>query len=119
MSEADDLWPVVEKATGKVIGHCGLLQKEVDGQQEVELVYVFARASWGRGYATEAAMALRDHAFGQLGLQRLISLIEPENAVSERVAIKVGMRLEKEVVRPGGRTMRVYAIHFGSSQQQA
>ena len=106
-----DLWPVVEKSTGDVIGDCGLLEKEVDGQQEIELVYVFARHVWGKGYATEIASAIRDHAFQQRGLNRLISLIDPENAASARVAAKVGMRLEKETVRPGGKVMDVYALH--------
>ena len=85
-----DLWPVEEKASGDVIGHCGLLDKEVDGRREIELVYVLAKAAWGSGYATEIASALRDHAFCELGLDRLISLIEPENAASERVAEHVG-----------------------------
>jgi RimJ/RimL family protein N-acetyltransferase len=38
-----------------------------------------------------------------------VALIEPGNAASERVAVKVGMSLEKDVLRPGGRTMRLYA----------
>ena len=45
-----------------------------------------------------------------LGLDRLVSLIEPGNAASERVARKVGMALERETVRPGGKVMRVYAV---------
>lgn len=105
-----DLWPVVEKATSRVIGHCGLIDKEVDGRQEVELVYVFETAAWGKGYATEAASRIRDHAFETLGLDRIISLIDPDNSASERVAVKVGMQFEKETRRPGGRVMRVYAI---------
>lgn len=40
-----DLWPVVEKDTGQVVGHCGILDKEVDGREEHELVYVFLRRS--------------------------------------------------------------------------
>jgi len=109
-AEIYDLWPLIEKASGTVIGHCGLLDKTVDGCQEIELVYVIEKDSWGQGYATEIARALRDHAFMALGLTRLISLIEPRNAASERVAQKVGMRLEKEIVRPGGEPRRVYAI---------
>ncbi|MBU0596221.1 GNAT family N-acetyltransferase [Candidatus Bipolaricaulota bacterium] len=105
-----DLWPVIEKSSGTVIGHCGLTDKEVDGREEIELVYVLAKRAWGKGYATEIAHALRDHAFGPMGLSRLISLIEPENAASERVAAKVGMTMEKEVVRPGGALRRVYTI---------
>jgi ribosomal-protein-alanine N-acetyltransferase len=105
-----DLWPVVEKSSGRVVGDCGLVNKEVDGQNEVELIYVLERDSWGKGYATEAASAIMRYAFVELGLPRLICLIDPENVASERVAIKLGMTLEKETVRPGGRVMRVYAI---------
>jgi RimJ/RimL family protein N-acetyltransferase len=55
------------------------------------------------------ARALVEDAFQRQGLTRLVALIEPGNAASERVAVKVGMALEKEVVRPGGRVMRLYA----------
>ena len=110
LAETYDLWPLIEKKGGIVIGHCGLLDKTVDGREEIELVYVIEKNSWGQGYATEIARALRDHAFAALRLTRLISLIEPENAASEHVAQKVGMCLEKEIVRPGGETRRVYAI---------
>ncbi len=110
-----NLWPVVERAGGTVVGHCGILDKEVDGQTEYELIYVFAQASWGKDYATEIGLALREHAFSVLGLTRLISLIEPENAASRRVAEKVGMRHQGDTVRPGGRTMCVYAVERGSS----
>ncbi|MBW3571974.1 MAG: GNAT family N-acetyltransferase [Gemmatimonadetes bacterium] len=109
-----DLWPVYEKSTGRLAGHCGFLEKEVDGRAEIELVYVIARDLWGRGYATEAAAALRDHAFADLGVTRLIGLIEPGNTASARVAEKVGMVLERETVRPGGRAMQVWGIDFGS-----
>jgi RimJ/RimL family protein N-acetyltransferase len=105
-----DLWPVEEKATGKVIGHCGVLDKEVDGKTEFELVYVLAKSAWGQGYASEIAAGIRDYAFGKMTLSRLIALIEPENGASERVAVKVGMRLEKEVIRPGGAVRRGYAL---------
>jgi RimJ/RimL family protein N-acetyltransferase len=104
-----DLWPVVEKATGRLVGHCGLLDKEVDGRAEVELVYVFDRQAWGQGFATEIAPALKHHAFAEMGLRRLISLIDPENAASACVAEAAGLHLEKETVRPGGKVLRVYA----------
>ena len=105
-----DLWPVVEKASGRVVGHCGLLEKEIGGLAEVELIYVFARGAWGKkGYATEAARALMDYAFGRAGLRRVVALIDPENAASERVAAKLNMRYERDVLRPGGKTLRLYA----------
>jgi ribosomal-protein-alanine N-acetyltransferase len=109
-AETYDLWTLVEKESGKVIGHCGLLDKEIDGTVEIELVYVLAPFAWGKGYATEIAKGIKEHAFENLGIKRLISLIEPSNSASERVAIKVGMHLEREVVRPGGLIRRVYAV---------
>jgi [ribosomal protein S5]-alanine N-acetyltransferase len=105
-----DLWPVVENSSGRVVGHCGLLPKTVDGRNEVELVYVIATPFWGRGYATEAAAAIREYGIRILGIVRLLSLIDPEHAASERVALKLGMRREGDTVRPSGKTMRVYAI---------
>jgi len=109
-AEPYDLWPVEEKTTGEVIGDCGLLSKEIEGVNEIELVYVIARSRWGRGYASEIAEALVHHAFEAHGLRRLVSLIEPENAGSERVARKVGMRLERAVLRPGGARRLLYAV---------
>jgi ribosomal-protein-alanine N-acetyltransferase len=106
----DDLWPTVEKKSNQVIGHCGLLKKEVDGAAEVELIYVLAKESWGQGYAVEAALALRDYAFNELGLKRLIALIDPENKTSAKVAIKIGMTKEKETLRPNNKQMHVYAL---------
>ncbi|HKZ14610.1 MAG TPA: GNAT family N-acetyltransferase [Solirubrobacterales bacterium] len=66
-----------------------------------ELGWRLARDAWGRGLATEAAVAVCEDAFGRLGLDELISIIHPENAASRRVATKVGMRIEGEVHHPG------------------
>ena len=62
-----------------------------------------------RGLATEAAAAVRDYAFGELGLSRVISLIRPGNAASQRVAEKIGMTREKKIVR-GTTTYWLYAL---------
>ena len=104
-----DLWPTIEKASGRVVGHCGLLDKEIDGRIEIELVYVLAPSAWGRGFATEAGRAIRDHAVTALERPRLVALIHPENAASERVAGKLGFRHERDVQRPHG-AMRLYAF---------
>jgi RimJ/RimL family protein N-acetyltransferase len=66
-----------------------------------ELGWRLARRAWGRGLATEAAAAVRDDAFGRLGLDELISIIHPDNAASKRVAGKVGMTIEGTVHHPG------------------
>ena len=104
----DTLWPVVELSSGRVIGDCGFLRKEVDGSVETELIYVFARQAWGNGYASEAACGLCGYAFERLGLRSLIALIDPANRASARVAEKAGMRLWKETIRPTGKRMQVY-----------
>lgn len=109
-AERYDLWPVIEKETDQVVGHCGLLDKEVEGRTEIELNYVLVPSAWGKGYATEVGLALKRYAFESMRIDRLIALIEPENAASERVAVKIGLRFEKEVVRPGGALRKVYAI---------
>jgi len=109
-AERYDLWPVIEKKGGRFVGHCGLLDKEVEGRPEIELTYILASSAWGKGYATEMGQALKQHAFEKLGVGRLIALIDPDNAASERVAVKLGMGLEKEIVRPGGELRKVYVV---------
>ena len=83
--------------SGEFVGQCGLTIQEVEGKNEVEIGYLFLRRFWGRGLATEAARAARDHGFNTLGYERLVTLIDPGNLASRRVAEKVGLTLEKEV----------------------
>jgi RimJ/RimL family protein N-acetyltransferase len=79
------------------------------GGSETELGWGLAREHWGHGYATEAALALRDWALGERGLTRLISLIQHENLRSVRVAEKLGERYERDVeVR--GKPTRLYSL---------
>ena len=106
------LHPVVERSSGHVIGDCGLLRKDVEGRSEVEVVYVFAARVWGKGYATEAAAAVRDAAVRRLGIRRLIALIEPGNAASARVAEKIEMRLERSTMRPDGSMRLIYSLEI-------
>jgi ribosomal-protein-alanine N-acetyltransferase len=105
-----DLWPVEEIATKEVVGYCGLLEKEVDGKNEIEINYIFTPSAWGKGYAQEIGKAIVEYAFSVKKLARLIALIKPENKASEFVAKKIGMKFEKEVVRPGGEKRKVYLI---------
>lgn len=102
------LFSVILKENGDLVGDCGLEHMEVDGASEVEIGYDFLSAYWGRGLATEAAGAVRDYAFRSLGLKRVISLIQPSNLASLRVAEKIGMVKEKECTR-GGQLYYVYS----------
>ena len=95
-------YAVVEQSTGDVIGYCGLFYfLDIHGQPEIELGYRLRRAAWGQGYATEAARLVRDYAFHTLHIKRLIALIDPDNVPSIRVAEKIGLHYESEVMLEG------------------
>lgn len=90
------LWAAIDKASGQLIGRCGLLPWTIDQREEVEVAYALAKAYWGQGLATEAAQAIMRYAFEQLNLSRLICLVDRENQASINVATKIGMTFEKE-----------------------
>jgi len=95
-------YAVLEQNSQNVIGYCGLFFfPELDGQAEVEIGYRLARSAWGQGYATEAAFAVRDYAFTTLGMKRLIAMIDPSNLASIRVAEKMGMHYDKDILLEG------------------
>jgi ribosomal-protein-alanine N-acetyltransferase len=73
---------VIERVSGTLIGYWGFLHQEVDGMKEIEIGYRLHPDSWKRGLATEAARTVRDHAFRDLHLKRVISLIHPDNRAS-------------------------------------
>jgi len=101
-------WVAVLKVTGEFVGQCGLTVQDVEGKKEVEIGYLFLRRFWGRGLATEASTTVRDHGFA-LGYRRLVSIIDPHNLASRRVAEKTGLTLEKEVGK-GGKKVCIYSI---------
>ena len=100
---------VTLRDTGALIGRCGPVVRELPHGRETEISYLLGRDHWGNGYATEAASAVRDHAFEQLGEHRLVSLIALENHASEAVARRVGMALEREL-EFHGRASGMWAI---------
>ena len=110
------------RGTGEFIGRCGLTLRPLEHGQEVELGYVIATKDWGRGYATEAASAVRDHAVRDLHLRRLVSLIDPQNEASKRVAGKLGMVYERQVRfgsrwRELGRMVDLYAMEIDRQKE--
>lgn len=88
-------WAIIWKDTAQCIGECGISVQHVGGISEREISYRLNRSFWGRGIATEAATASRIHAFETLRLDRVISIIDPKNVASIRVAEKVGMKREQ------------------------
>jgi [ribosomal protein S5]-alanine N-acetyltransferase len=100
---------MILRAGGTLAGYCGFFHQEVDGAKEIEIGYRLQRDFWNRGLTTEAAHAVRDHGFRDLKLERVISLIHPENQASRRVAEKNGMIRERETTFKGLPTF-VFAI---------
>jgi ribosomal-protein-alanine N-acetyltransferase len=103
------LWAMVLKSTGDMIGDCGIIRQHVDGEFLYEVGYHLRRDFWGQGLATEAAIACRDWAFANLKVERVISLIRPDNLPSRKVAERNGMTVWKEVDWRGLRHC-VYAV---------
>jgi RimJ/RimL family protein N-acetyltransferase len=92
------LFSVSLKSNDQLIGNCGLEHMEVGSEKVTELGYDFRSDHWNQGYATEAALAVRDYAFNELSLPSLISLIRTGNQSSRRVSEKIGMSLIDEFV---------------------
>ena len=105
------MWAVEESQTGEMIGRVGFWQPE--GWPGFEIGWSLRRSYWGFGFATEAATAAMNYAFTQLKRSHLISLINPQNIASIRVAQKLGEKLQG-TTKIFGTEVLVYGI----SQQE-
>jgi RimJ/RimL family protein N-acetyltransferase len=89
-------------STGSLIGYTGLEVvtwfHEIDG--EVEISWRLDPGHWGHGYATEAALASLEVGFDQLGIDRVVAVIEPANVASSRLAGRIGLQAFRETVEP-------------------
>lgn len=100
-------WAVVRRTDGVLVGRVGLWYP--DGWPGLEIGWTLARHAWGCGYATEAARGAMQWAWTMLAPERLISLIDPANVASARVAQRVGLSPDGEVMLRGQR-VTVFAI---------
>lgn len=111
---------IVEVADGGVpVGICGLVRRESHG--DVELGYAISDMYAGRGYATEAAAATREHAHVELAFNRLSATTQIENVASRRVLKKIGMSLQ-EISNPDDSvrvTCRYVSFKGGEHQLQS
>lgn len=94
---------LIEKSSGRLIGHCGLLVQSVDGITELEVGYSLLPEFWNKGYAFEAAHRCKEYAFQNNFSDSLISIISLTNLPSQKVALKNGMTVEKETLYHGNR----------------
>ena len=113
------LFSLQRNGDGRVLGRAGFLRWNPEtwqvGGSETELGWLLAREHWGHGYATEAGSALRDWAFAERGMTRLISLIQNENAPSIRVAERLGERYER---RRGGSPRQAHSALLGRAMTE-
>lgn len=106
------LWVLRSRATGEFVGDCGLTPQEIDGTVETEVGYHVRAGLQGRGCATEAAAACRDHARDVLGVTRLVAIIRPDNTPSRRVAEKIGLPFERATGSRSGLQVHLHAGLF-------
>ena len=91
---SDEAFWAVCLADGTLIGNLYLSGADEFGTREIG--YVFARACWHKGYATEAARRLMAYAFERLATRRIIALCDTRNAASFALMERLGMRREGE-----------------------
>lgn len=82
------LWLIRERDGTDLVGTAGLRSLEDLG---LEVIYSLAPGAWGRGYATEAARAVVEHALGPLGLREVLAEVDEGNEASVKVIERLGM----------------------------
>lgn len=116
--EGFGLWAAVLRESGELVGQVGLTMQDWGERRVPEIGYLLKRRFWHRGYATEAALACRDHALGALGLGAVYAIIRDSNAASRAVAQRCGMS------RVGGFVKHYYGVDmphdvFAVTREQA
>lgn len=110
--EADGfgLWAVCLKSTGEMIGDCGLTMQNINGHVKPEIGYHIAKVHQRRGYASEAARAVRDWAFQNTDFDALYSYMKATNLPSMATAKAIGMTFIEEYTDGEGERTAVYCI---------
>lgn len=107
------LFAIEERASGDLVGFSGLTVPYFlpEVMPAVEIAWRLGRPYWGRGIGTEASAAAIRFGLADIGLPRIVAIVQIGNDASERIMIKLGMRLARQTVDPGtGRPLRVYEV---------
>jgi RimJ/RimL family protein N-acetyltransferase len=91
-------WILTLRETGAFAGECGFGPEDVGGVPEVEIGYYLPPSLWGNGLIVEAGRSCLDFARRQLGLRRIVALIDPRNDRSMRTAVRLGMAFERRAI---------------------
>ena len=103
-------WSVLLRASGEWLGLVALIQKTAGEQTIHDLGYFFLPAHWGQGYATEATRPVVEFALGDLGLNSVEAVIDPENGASQAVARKLGLTESFREPRSDGVERQVWRL---------
>ena len=102
----------IGKASGRWLGFVGINYTRAEAIEldpaDVEIGWWLEPSEWGKGLATEGALALRDEAFESIGIDRLFGRCQPSNRASARVMVKIGMQFERNA---NGRHGEIVSIH--------
>jgi RimJ/RimL family protein N-acetyltransferase len=103
------LYAALRKEDGAVVGMCGLVKR--DGLEDVDVGFALLPGHRGRGYAIEGASAVLDLARNAFGLNRIVAIVNPDNADSIRVLERLGMTYERKLrLHEGAPELSVYGI---------
>lgn len=102
------VWAVVDKNTQKIIGHCGFLPFE----NKIELLYAYNTTVWGKGYATEAALAVINYAKSNYDWSEIIAMAYPQNKASINVINKLGFKFES-IIEEFNSKLNLYKLDLG------
>ncbi|MCJ8284801.1 GNAT family N-acetyltransferase [Halomonas sp.] len=103
-------WAVVHPVSRALMGFCGFDHEILDGERELAIGYRYAVHHWGRGLATEVALAVVAHAFAITDCESLVAVVDPTNVPSRRVAQNAGFVWEGMTTLEGQR-VKVYRRH--------
>jgi len=90
------LWAVCDKSSGMIIGRCGAQPADIDDEWLLELGYILHKDWIGRGLCVEAMEAVMDYIRDCTEFKKVAALIRKENGASMNVALKLGLKYEKE-----------------------
>lgn len=94
-------YAVLDQEFGEVIGMGGLTPWTLEEESLVDITYRLKESAWGKGYGWELAKALRDYGFDTLNLSQITATITPDNIPSKKIAYKLGLRFDRQIILHG------------------